>query len=249
MIISSISLRSFMRLIPTLARSPTASQQCSRNQLSTFSMAGTTAPASTGANGFSTTALVARRYHMTGAFESRLCVILHSPPDSVGMLIGDVSRKGLIGISRGQYYHRGLTTSTIALLREGDAGPQKKYRNILPITPHENIYNLPNILTFSRLVASPVIGYLVLHNQYVAAMGLFVVAGLTDLVDGFIARRWNLQTVVGSVIDPMADKTLMMVLTVTLAMQGLLPGLAPSFLGYREKSKGKVVAELVNNAC
>lgn len=51
-------------------------------------------------------------------------------------------------------------------------------------------------------------------------------AGLTDWVDGFIARRWNLQTVVGSVIDPMADKTLMTILTVTLAMQGLLPGLA-----------------------
>lgn len=62
-------------------------------------------------------------------------------------------------------------------------------------------------------------------------MGLFAVAGLTDWVDGFIARRWNLQTVVGSVIDPMADKTLMTILTVTLAMQGLLPGLAsPLFL-------------------
>lgn len=61
-------------------------------------------------------------------------------------------------------------------------------------------------------------------------MGLFAIAGFTDWVDGFIARRWNLQTVVGSVIDPMADKTLMTILTVTLAMQGLLPGLT-SFLG------------------
>lgn len=43
------------------------------------------------------------------------------------------------------------------------------------------------------------------------------------MVDGYIARRWNLQTVVGSVIDPMADKTLMTILTVCLAAKGILP--------------------------
>lgn len=70
-------------------------------------------------------------------------------------------------------------------------------------------------------------------------MGLFAVAGLTDWVDGFIARRWNLQTVVGSVIDPMADKTLMTILTVTLAMQGLLPGLAsPPFFPFFSAREG-----------
>ncbi|KAJ0269826.1 hypothetical protein COL940_012152 [Colletotrichum noveboracense] len=55
------------------------------------------------------------------------------------------------------------------------------------------------------------------------ALGLFAYAGITDLLDGWIARRWNLQTVVGTVIDPMADKTLMTVLTVCLAAQGSLP--------------------------
>jgi len=56
---------------------------------------------------------------------------------------------------------------------------------------------------------------------------LFAYAGITDLVDGWIARRYNLQTVVGSVIDPMADKGLMIILTVTLAAKGLLPGKNP----------------------
>ncbi|KAF8851126.1 hypothetical protein BDZ45DRAFT_750962 [Acephala macrosclerotiorum] len=100
------------------------------------------------------------------------------------------------------------------------------------ITPHENIYTIPNILTFSRLIAAPVIGYFVLHDYHVWAVGLFAYAGITDLVDGYIARRWNLQTVVGTVIDPMADKTLMTILTVCLAIKGALPAwLAAIILG------------------
>ncbi|KAL2271709.1 hypothetical protein VTJ83DRAFT_1080 [Remersonia thermophila] len=87
----------------------------------------------------------------------------------------------------------------------------------------ENIYTLPNLLTFSRLIAAPFIGYCILHDHHTAALSLFAYAGITDALDGWIARRWNLKTVVGTVIDPMADKTLMTVLTVALAMKGALP--------------------------
>jgi phosphatidylglycerophosphate synthase len=54
-------------------------------------------------------------------------------------------------------------------------------------------------------------------------VALFTYAGITDLVDGWIARKWNLQTVVGSVIDPGADKALMIVVVVCLAIKGALP--------------------------
>jgi cardiolipin synthase len=91
---------------------------------------------------------------------------------------------------------------------------------------HEDIYNIPNALTFTRLVAAPAIGYLVLHDCHAWAAGLFAYAGITDLVDGWIARRWNRKTVVGTVIDPMADKALMTILTVCLAMKGALPGMS-----------------------
>ncbi|KAI9661742.1 MAG: hypothetical protein M1821_008981 [Bathelium mastoideum] len=91
------------------------------------------------------------------------------------------------------------------------------------LTPHENIYTVPNALTFSRLLAAPAIGYLVLHDYHAWAVGLFAYAGITDLIDGYIARHWNLQTVVGSVIDPMADKTLMFILTVCLAAKAAIP--------------------------
>lgn len=111
--------------------------------------------------------------------------------------------------------------------------PKKKplLNALKAITPHENIYTIPNILTFSRLIAAPVVGYLVLHDQHAWATALFAYAGITDLVDGWIARKWNLQTVVGTVIDPMADKMLMTVLTVCLAVKGALPGMF-SFLRF-----------------
>lgn len=89
---------------------------------------------------------------------------------------------------------------------------------------HEDIYTLPNFLTFTRLVAAPIVGYLVVHDYNVWAAGLFAYAGITDLVDGWIARKWNRKTVVGTVIDPMADKALMTILTVCLAVKGALPG-------------------------
>ncbi|KAK5997399.1 putative cardiolipin synthase (CMP-forming) [Cladobotryum mycophilum] len=91
------------------------------------------------------------------------------------------------------------------------------------ITVHEDIYTIPNILTFTRLVAAPVVGYLVLQDAHVWAVGLLAYAGVTDLLDGWIARRWNCRTVVGTVIDPMADKILMTILTVCLAVKGALP--------------------------
>ncbi len=107
--------------------------------------------------------------------------------------------------------------------------PATALRKMLPAMGktalRENIYTIPNILTATRLVAAPFIGYCVLHDYHSMALGLFAYAGITDLLDGWIARRWNLKTVVGTIIDPMADKTLMTILTVTLAMKGALPGI------------------------
>lgn len=110
-----------------------------------------------------------------------------------------------------------------------------RLRKVLPALPslpslptaRENIYTIPNILTFSRLVAAPFVGYTILHDHHAWAFGLFAYAGITDLLDGWIARRWNQKTVVGTVIDPMADKTLVTVLVVALATKGALPGKVP----------------------
>ncbi|KAK6382000.1 uncharacterized protein PV06_03227 [Exophiala oligosperma] len=99
-----------------------------------------------------------------------------------------------------------------------------KLTKILPrITTHENIYTIPNILTFTRLVAAPAVGYFILTDQPLAAVSLFFYAGVTDLIDGYLARRFNSTTVVGTVIDPMADKALMTIAVVCLALNHTLP--------------------------
>ncbi|KAL5121706.1 hypothetical protein ACEQ8H_000393 [Pleosporales sp. CAS-2024a] len=93
----------------------------------------------------------------------------------------------------------------------------------LDTVAHENIYNLPNFLTLTRLIATPMVGYLIIHNHHLEAFSLFTYAALSDLLDGWIARKWKLQTVVGSVVDPMADKFLMTTLVTCLAVNGSLP--------------------------
>lgn len=88
---------------------------------------------------------------------------------------------------------------------------------------HEMIYTVPNFLTFTRLLLSPVLGYLIVHNEFGKAFGLFVYMGATDFIDGYIARRFNQRTMLGTVLDPLADKVLMSVLTIALTSADRIP--------------------------
>ncbi|KAI9855002.1 MAG: hypothetical protein M1824_006446 [Vezdaea acicularis] len=96
-------------------------------------------------------------------------------------------------------------------------------RTIPVFPPHENIYTFPNLLTLSRLLSAPALPYLILTSQAFPATLLFLYAALTDLADGYLARRWKLQTVVGSILDPMADKVFVLCVTGGLVASGSLP--------------------------
>ncbi|KAF4569595.1 hypothetical protein EYR40_008573 [Pleurotus pulmonarius] len=90
-------------------------------------------------------------------------------------------------------------------------------------TIRENIYTWPNLLTVSRILACPVLGWSILEGNFQLATTLLVYAGASDLADGYLARRFNMQSVLGTILDPAADKTLMTTLTITLAMKDMLP--------------------------
>ena len=84
------------------------------------------------------------------------------------------------------------------------------------------LLNLPNAITFARLCAVPLAVWLVLRHDLAFAFVLFVAAGLSDAVDGWLARRQG-GTPLGAVLDPVADKMLLMSSYVTLAVIGVLP--------------------------
>jgi cardiolipin synthase len=83
--------------------------------------------------------------------------------------------------------------------------------------------HLPNLITGLRFLLIPALVLLLLERRYVAAFEVFVVSALSDLADGFIARRWNLRTRLGAIADPLADKLTMLSVTLVLAAQALIP--------------------------
>ncbi len=83
--------------------------------------------------------------------------------------------------------------------------------------------NLPNIITFFRIFLVPLIICFIFQGKYVTALILFLAAGVSDVADGFVARRFNMRTELGAVLDPLADKILIVVSVIALGRLGLLP--------------------------
>ncbi|XP_056333072.1 cardiolipin synthase (CMP-forming) [Danio aesculapii] len=89
---------------------------------------------------------------------------------------------------------------------------------------YENPWTIPNYLCMARIVLSPVLGYLIMEQYFHVSLGLFALAGATDLLDGYIARNWpNQKSALGSALDPLADKILISVLYVSLTYAQLIP--------------------------
>jgi cardiolipin synthase len=83
--------------------------------------------------------------------------------------------------------------------------------------------HLPNFLTALRLFAAPLTAYLILHDRDTAALCVFAFAGLSDVLDGYLARRFSPGSQFGIYLDPAADKVLMLASFVTLTMIGAVP--------------------------
>lgn len=83
--------------------------------------------------------------------------------------------------------------------------------------------NIPNFLSLLRIILVPVFIIFLIQESYTNALLTFVLAGLTDVFDGTLARMMNKQTKLGSFLDPMADKILLASSFVTLSILGLIP--------------------------
>jgi len=83
--------------------------------------------------------------------------------------------------------------------------------------------NLPNLITIFRIFMVPLIVWLIISGQFLPAFLIFVLAGLSDAVDGFIAKKFNQATELGAYLDPIADKLLLVSIYVALGFQAILP--------------------------
>jgi cardiolipin synthase len=83
--------------------------------------------------------------------------------------------------------------------------------------------SIPNILTLLRILLTPVFVILLLKDQFSTALLVFAIAGISDGLDGLIARYMNQRTALGAYLDPAADKLLLTAAFVALALLGIIP--------------------------
>ena len=83
--------------------------------------------------------------------------------------------------------------------------------------------SLPNLITIARILMVPLAVWLLINQQMALAFGVFILAGISDAVDGWLAKRFHMKTELGAHLDPLADKLLLISLFVTLAVMGRVP--------------------------
>lgn len=109
--------------------------------------------------------------------------------------------------------------------------------------PRSVVVTLPNFLTLLRILAVPFFAIAFWYGHMREAFLLFVGAGFTDLLDGYIARKWNQRSVLGAVLDPAADKLLMTTAFVLLAFSpGLTLARIPAWVAILAVTRDVVIA-------
>ncbi len=92
------------------------------------------------------------------------------------------------------------------------------------------IVTVPNLLTIFRMVLIPVFVTLIFYQRFVWALAVFVIAGVTDGLDGLLARRFDQRSQLGTILDPIADKLLLVTAFVVLSLKSVFPQPLPGHL-------------------
>ena len=94
--------------------------------------------------------------------------------------------------------------------------------------------SIPNVISLARLLAVPFMVHLILRQNYDWAFWLFVIAGISDAVDGAIAKHMNQRSKLGAYLDPLADKALLVGVYVTLGVKGEIADLIVILVVFRD---------------
>jgi cardiolipin synthase len=101
-------------------------------------------------------------------------------------------------------------------------------------SPAQALLTLPNAITFARLCAVPLAVWLMLQHRLAATFGLFLAAAVSDGLDGWLARVRDSRSAAGAVLDPVADKALLVSMFVVLAAIGVLPSWLAILVVFRD---------------
>lgn len=82
---------------------------------------------------------------------------------------------------------------------------------------------LPNLITIGRLILVPLVILMIINQRWQVAFALFVIAGISDAIDGYLAKHCGMASELGAYLDPIADKALIVSIYITLAMVGATP--------------------------
>ena len=83
--------------------------------------------------------------------------------------------------------------------------------------------SIPNLITLGRILLVPVVVWAIIYGELWLAFVLFLAAGVSDAVDGYLAKRFDMASELGAYLDPLADKTLIVSIYVTLGIAGKIP--------------------------
>ncbi|CAN4117418.1 unnamed protein product [Withania somnifera] len=92
----------------------------------------------------------------------------------------------------------------------------------IAVEVRDSFLNLPNLISLSRMISGPFLAWMIIHDMYLPAFVGLAVSGATDWLDGYMARRMGINSVVGSYLDPLADKVLIACVALAMVDKGLL---------------------------
>jgi cardiolipin synthase (CMP-forming) len=99
--------------------------------------------------------------------------------------------------------------------------------NAVPVPKASKVWTVPNMLTYGRILAVPIVAGLLMLGDNTSrwvALGIYILAAVTDFLDGYLARKWQQQSALGRMLDPIADKVLVAVVLLVLSADGILVG-------------------------
>ncbi len=130
-----------------------------------------------------------------------------------GLVTSDFAAVQWLATASGIYYVDNKPVRAAKALILIETGPE----------PGNAELSIPNIITLGRILLVPFIVWAIASNQMEIAFAIFVIAGVSDAVDGFLAKRFNMASELGALLDPLADKALLVSIYVALGIWGAVP--------------------------